>query len=118
MRAIRCRSVYRNSVYRSPHNISQPTIPTSPPPRRADVFDCDLSHQPGGHYPATLFRFPLRTAAQAEGSLLRTDACSVAAVAAMLRDFAAEGAETALFLQVLRLGRRRRISTWQCTVHW
>jgi hypothetical protein len=43
-----------------------------------------------GFYPGTLFRFPLRTAAQAATSTLRREASTPAQVAAMLRAFAAD----------------------------
>ena len=63
----------------------------------ADVFDCDPRTQRS--YPGTLFRFPLRTPEQAEASELRRDATAVEAVKDMLQAFAADGSETALFLQ-------------------
>ena len=64
------------------------------------VFDCDMARQ--RHYPGTLFRFPLRTAAQAGASELRPETCTVGQVRAMLDAFAAAGSECALFLQHVR----------------
>ena len=57
-----------------------------------ECFGCNISApERQDYYPGTLFRFPLRTTAQAATSELRRDPTSVAAVKAMLAAFAAGG---------------------------
>lgn len=87
------RKIFAADLYCSPCYASSCISTPQFSPLRA--FGCDMK----SHYPATLFRFPLRTPEQASASRLSRQSHGVSSIRELLRAFAKESAGMLLFLK-------------------